>query len=75
MGLLYTKFYMDFGDDEWRQASADPLTFEALRDGVVLEVEDSSHRSHKLRFRKGGRIQSVRVTGRFRLVWDDGDVA
>lgn len=75
MGLLYTKFYLDFEGDRWQQVSTDPPVFEASADGTMLEVEDASHRQHRLEFRRGGRATLIRVTGRFRLSWDDGDAA
>ena len=74
MGLLYTKFYMDFDEEYWDQISNDPVVFQTRTEGVTLEVEDASHNFYKLRFAKGGRIRVFRVTGRFRLTWDDGDV-
>ena len=73
MGLLYTKFYMDFDQEDWKQISNDPIVFEAVGDDVSLEIEDTSHKSYKLRFKKGGKIQMFRVTGKFRLTWDDED--
>lgn len=74
MGLLYTKFYMDFEDDEWKQISNNPIIFETTKEGVSLEIEDTSHKSYKLKFKQGGKIHMFRVTGKFRLTWDDEDV-
>lgn len=74
MGLLYTKFYMDFDDDEWNQISNDPIIFQTKKENVTLEIDDASHKFYKLRFKEGGKIQMFRVTGRFRLTWDDEDV-
>ena len=74
MGLLYTKFYMDFDEDEWRQISTDPILFQTIKDDVVLYVEDTSHKSYKLNFKNGGKIKMFRVTGKFRLTWDDDDI-
>ncbi len=74
MGLLYTKFYMDFEDDEWSQISNDPIIFQTIKDDVNLEIEDSSLKSYKLMFKKGGKIHMFRVTGKFRLTWDDEDL-
>ena len=74
MGLLYTKFYMDFEEDEWKQISNNPIIFQTIKDDVVLEIEDDSHKSYKLNFKKGGNLQMFRVTGKFRLTWDDEDV-
>ena len=74
MGLLYTKFYMDFNDEEWKQISNNPIVFQTIKDDVSLEIEDVSHKSYKLNFKKGGKFKMFRVTGRFRLTWDDDDV-
>ena len=41
MGLLYTKFYMDFDEPEWKQISNNPIVFQTQKDNVVLEVEDT----------------------------------
>ena len=74
MGLLYTKFYMDFNEDEWKQISNDPILFQTIKDHVTLEIEDTSRKSYKLHFKEGGKIKMLRVTGKFRLTWDDEDV-
>ncbi len=74
MGLLYTKFYMDFEEDEWKQISNDPIIFKTIKDGVSIEIEDTSHKSYKLKFKEGGKLHMFRVTGKFRLTWDDEDV-
>jgi len=74
MGLLYTKFYMDFDEEEWKQISNDPIVFQTIKDDVSLEIDYTSHKSHKLNFKKGGKFEMFRVTGRFRLTWDDDDV-
>jgi len=74
MGLLYTKFYMDFEDDEWTQISNNPIIFQTTKKDVSLEIEDTSHKSYKLNFKKGGKIHMFRVTGKFRLTWDNDDV-
>ena len=74
MGLLYTKFYMDFDEDEWNQISNNPIVFQTKKENVTLEIDDASHNFYKLRFKEGGKIQMFRVTGRFRLTWDDEDV-
>lgn len=74
MGLLYTKFYLDFEPTEWKQVSANPVVFETITDGVSLEIYDTSHNSYKLKFRKGGKMQLFRVVGKFRLTWDDNDL-
>lgn len=74
MGLLYTKFYLDFEPDEWAQVSTNPIIFEALDDNVILDIDDTSQNSYKLKFKKGGKIQMFRVVGKFRLTWDDEDI-
>ena len=74
MGLLYTTFHMDFEEDEWKQISNNPLVFQTIKDDVTLEIEDISHKSYKLNFKKGGNLNMFRVTGKFRLTWDDEDV-
>ena len=73
MGLLYTKFYMDFDEDDWHQISTDPILFQTIKDDVALDIEDTSHKSYRLNFKKGGKIKMFRVTGKFRLTWDDDD--
>ncbi len=74
MGLLYTKFYLDFDKEGWKQISNDPIVFQTIKDGVTLEIEDTSHKSYKLNFKEGGKFNMIRVTGKFRLTWDDEDV-
>ena len=74
MGLLYTKFYMDFDAEDWTQISNDPIVFQALKKNVILEIEDTSHKSYKLNFKQGGKINMFRVTGKFRLTWNDDDL-
>jgi len=74
MGLLYTKFYLDFDDDQWKQISNDPIVFQTLKDDVTLEIEDISNKSYKLHFKEGGKLNMFRVTGKFRLTWDNDDV-
>ncbi len=73
MGLLYTKLYVDFEPEEWKQISVTPITFESLKDNVSLEIMDTSQNSYHLQFKKGGKINLLRVVGKFRLTWDDGD--
>ena len=75
MGLLYTKFYMDFDQEDWKQISNNPTIFQTIKDDVSIEVEDTSHKSYKLKFKKGGKLQMFRVTGKFRLTWDDEDAS
>jgi hypothetical protein len=74
MGLLYTKFYMDFDEEEWKQVSNDPIVFQTIKDDVSLEIEDSSHKSYKLNFKEGGKLNMFRVVGKFRLTWNNEDV-
>lgn len=74
MGLLYTKFYMDFDENEWKQISNNPIVFQTIKDSVILDVEDISHKSYKLNFKEGGKLNMFRVTGKFRLTWDDEDI-
>ncbi len=74
MGLLYTKFYMDFDKEEWNQISNDPIVFQTIKSDVNLEIEDTSHKSYKLHFKEGGKLNMFRVTGRFRLTWNDEDI-
>lgn len=74
MGLLYTKFYLDFEPVEWKQVSGEPAVFEAIGDETSIEINDTSQNFYKLRFKKGGRIQVLRVVGKFRLTWDDDDL-
>ena len=74
MGLLYTKFYMDFDEEEWKQISNNPIVFEAIKNDVSLEIEDTSHKSYKVNLKEGGKLHMFRVTGKFRLTWDDNDV-
>ena len=74
MGLLYTKFYLDFDEEEWSQISNNPIVFQTTKDDVSIEVEDTSHKSYKVIFKKGGKLNMFRVTGKFRLTWDDEDV-
>lgn len=71
---MYTKFYMDFDTDEWKQISNDPIFFQAIKGDVTLDVEDTAHKSHKIHFKNGGKIKMFRVVGKFRLTWDDDDV-
>ena len=74
MGLLYTKFYMDFEESEWNQISNNPIIFQTIKDNVTLDIEDTSHKAYKLNFKKGGKLQMFRVTGKFRLTWNNDDV-
>ncbi len=74
MGLLYTKLYLDFEPNDWKQTSTNPVTFEALEDNVTLEIMDTSQNSYNLQFKKGGRLNLFRVVGKFRLTWNDEDL-
>lgn len=74
MGLLYTTVHMDFDENEWTQISNNPIIFQTIKDDVILEIDDTSHKSYKLHFKNNGKLNMFRVTGRFRLTWDDDDV-
>ena len=74
MGLLYTMDHMDFSESEWKQVSNNPLIFESLDDNVSLEINDTTHKEYKIKFRKGGQVKMMRVVGKFRLNWNDDDV-
>ncbi len=65
---------MDFEDDEWKQISNNPIIFQTIKNDVSVEIEDDSHKSYKLEFKKGGKLHMFRVTGKFRLTWDDDDL-
>jgi len=74
MGLLYTKLYMDFDEEEWKQVSNDPIVFQTIKDDVSLEIEDASHKLYKLNFKEGGKLNMFRVVGKFRLTWNNEDI-
>jgi hypothetical protein len=65
---------MDFDDADWKQTSNNPIVFQTLKNNVSLEIEDTSHKSYKLNFKEGGKLNMFRVTGKFRLTWNDDDV-
>lgn len=65
---------MDFDENEWNQISNDPIVFQTRKENVSLDIEDISHKSYKLVFKKGGKINMFRVTGKFRLTWNDDDI-
>jgi len=65
---------MDFDDGEWKQLSNNPLVFQTIKNNVSLDIEDTSHKSYKLNFKEGGKINMFRVTGKFRLTWDADDI-
>lgn len=71
MGLAYTKYYLDFESEAWKQVSNDPPIFESTIDGNNIEIPDVSGRIHNLSFKKGGQLTVLRVAGKFRLLWDD----
>ena len=71
VGLLYTANYVDFDERDWKMVSTNPPEFEAREDSVSLDIFDVSQKSYKITFRKGARIKSFRVVGKFRLTWDD----
>jgi len=75
MGLVHTVHYLDFSSESWELISNNPTIFEAIVDNVVLEIRDTSHRENKLVFKKGGKIEYMRSVGKYRLRWDDKDLA
>jgi len=75
MGLIHTVHYLDFSSESWKLVSNNPTIFEAIVDNVVLEIRDISHRENKLVFKKGGKIEYMRSVGKYRLRWNDKDLA
>jgi len=75
MGLVHTVHYLDFSSESWKLVSNNPTIFEAIVDNVVLEIRDISHRENKLVFKKGGKIEYMRSVGKYRLRWNDEDLA
>ena len=75
MGLVYTVHYLDFSSEFWKLLSNNPTIFETVVDNVVLEIRDTSHKEHKLAFKKGGKIEYIRSVGKYRLKWNDEDLA
>jgi hypothetical protein len=65
---------MNFDDEEWKQISNNPIVFQTIKDDVTLEIEDTSYKSYKLHFKEGGKLEMFRVTGQFRLTWNDEDI-
>ena len=65
---------MDFDESDWKQISNDPIIFQTIKDDVSIEIEDTSHKSYKVKFKKGGKLHMFRVTGKFRITWDDEDI-
>ena len=75
MGLLHTVHYLDFSPESWKSVSNNPAIFEAIVDNVTLNIRDISHRDHKMVFKKGGKIEYMRSIGKYRLKWNDEDLA
>ena len=75
MGLVHTVHYLDFSSESWKLLSNNPTIFETIVDNVVLEIRDISHRENKLVFKKGGKIEYMRSVGKYRLRWNDEDLA
>jgi len=75
MGLVHTVHYLDFSYESWKLVSNNPTIFETIVDNVVLEIRDTSHRENKLVFKKGGKIEYMRSVGKYRLRWNDEDLA
>jgi|TARA_B110001454_G_scaffold55691_1_gene54424 hypothetical protein len=65
---------MDFDENEWKQISNDPIVFQTQKDNVSLEIEDVSHKSYKLVFKNKAKFNMFRVTGKFRLTWNNDDI-
>ena len=75
MGLVHTVHYLDFSPESWKLVSSNPAIFETEVDNVVLNIRDISHKDHKLVFKKGGKVEYMRSIGKYRLRWDDDDLA
>ena len=75
MGLIHTVHYLDFCSESWKLVSNNPTIFETVVDNVVLEIRDMSHKENKLVFKKGGKIEYMRSVGKYRLRWNDEDLA
>jgi len=75
MGLAHTVHYLDFSSESWKLVSNNPTIFETIVDNVILEIRDISHRENKLVFKKGGKIEYMRSVGKYRLRWNDEDLA
>ena len=71
---MYTKLYLNFEENEWKQISNSPATFEAL-DDITIEILDTSQNSKLLNVKKGGKIAILRVVGKFRLTWNDDEAS
>jgi len=75
MGLVHTVHYLDFSSESWKLVSNNPTIFETIVDNVVLEIRDTSHKENKLVFKKGSKIEYMRSVGKYRLRWNDEDLA
>ena len=75
MGLVHTIHYLDFSSESWKLVSNNPTIFETIVANVVLEIRDISHRENQLVFKKGGKIEYMRSVGKYRLRWNDEDLA
>ena len=75
MGLVHTVHYLDFSSESWKLVSNNPTIFETIVDNVVLEIRDTLHKENKLVFKKGGKIEYMRSVGKYRLRWNDEDLA
>jgi len=65
---------MDFDENDWTQISNNPIILQTQKNNVSLDVEDVSHKSYKLVFKNGAKFHMFRVTGKFRLTWNDDDI-
>jgi len=74
MGLLYTKVHLDFDENDWKEISSNPIVFQTIKDDVTLEIETTSQKLYKLNFKKNGKLNMFRVTGQFRLTWNNDDI-
>ena len=74
MGLLYTRVHLDFDENDWKEISSNPIIFQTIKDDVTLEIETTSQKLYKLNFKKNGKLNMFRVTGQFRLTWNNDDI-
>jgi hypothetical protein len=74
MGLLYTRVHLDFDENDWKEISSNPIVFQTIKDDVTLEIETTSQKLYKLNFKKNGKLNMFRVTGQFRLTWNNDDI-
>ena len=74
MGLLYTKVHLDFDENDWKEISSNPIVFQTIKDDVTLEIETTSQKLYKLNFKKNGKLNMFRLTGQFRLTWNNDDI-